>query len=196
MSAQVPSAVFPIAPPVAQISMVDPRTGHFTPMGINLFTQLWAGLQGKGGVKDDTTVLFNMSGDATISNDGVLTISVGAITTEKLADGAVTTVKVADKAIVYAKIQDVVNDRLLGRADTGDGPAQEILAGVGLVLASGALNAVTPAQTVASLGTGVDGQRAIVSDATATTFASIVAGSGANTVPVYWDAGAAVWRIG
>lgn len=38
------------------------------------------------------------------------------------------------------------------------------------------------------------GARAIVSDATATTFASIVAGSGGNTVPVYYDG--TNWRIG
>jgi hypothetical protein len=38
------------------------------------------------------------------------------------------------------------------------------------------------------------GLRAMVSDATVTTFASIVSGTGSNTVPVYADG--TNWRIG
>lgn len=52
-------------------------------------------------------------------------------------------------------------------------------------------------QVVADLPTGVDvgfGARTFVTDANATTFRSVVAGGGANTVPVYWDG--ADWRIG
>jgi hypothetical protein len=48
--------------------------------------------------------------------------------------------------------------------------------------------------TVGTLPTGVAGARAFVSDANATTFASIVAGGGANGVPVYSDG--TNWRIG
>ena len=51
--------------------------------------------------------------------------------------------------------------------------------------------------TVANLpavATAGSGARAFVSDATATTFASIVAGGGANSVPVYCDG--TNWRIG
>jgi hypothetical protein len=51
--------------------------------------------------------------------------------------------------------------------------------------------------TVANLpsaATAGAGARATVSDATATTFNSVVAGSGANTVPVFSDG--AAWRIG
>ncbi len=49
--------------------------------------------------------------------------------------------------------------------------------------------------TVSALpAAGENGRRAFVSDATTTTFASIVAGGGANTVPVYDDG--ANWRIG
>jgi hypothetical protein len=47
---------------------------------------------------------------------------------------------------------------------------------------------------VADLPTATVGRRAFVSDATATTFASIVAGGGANPVPVYADG--TNWRIG
>lgn len=38
------------------------------------------------------------------------------------------------------------------------------------------------------------GEQHMVNDATATTFWSVVAGGGANTVPVRWDG--ADWRIG
>jgi hypothetical protein len=48
--------------------------------------------------------------------------------------------------------------------------------------------------TVANLPTVKLGLRAFVTDATVTTFASIVVGGGANTVPVYCDS--VNWRIG
>jgi hypothetical protein len=58
-------------------------------------------------------------------------------------------------------------------------------------------NLAQSSQTVADLPTGADmgfGARTFVTDANATTFRSVVAGGGANTVPVYWDG--ADWRIG
>lgn len=58
-------------------------------------------------------------------------------------------------------------------------------------------NAQSTVSTVAGLPSAVAlgaGGRAIVTDANSTTFASIVAGSGANTVPVYSDG--TDWRIG
>lgn len=54
-----------------------------------------------------------------------------------------------------------------------------------------------PAVTVANLPSAVTagaGARAMVSDANATTFNSVVAAGGANTVPVYSDG--TDWRIG
>jgi hypothetical protein len=61
---------------------------------------------------------------------------------------------------------------------------------------SGILPALT-AYTVATLPSAVTsgvGARAFVSDATATTFASTVAGGGANKVPVYSDG--TNWKVG
>lgn len=52
---------------------------------------------------------------------------------------------------------------------------------------------ITPV-AVASLPAGSQGMRAFVTDANATAFASIVAGGGANPVPVYHDG--TNWRIG
>lgn len=54
--------------------------------------------------------------------------------------------------------------------------------------------AVYTVATLPSATTAGVGARAFVSDATATTFASIVAGTGANKVPVYSDG--TDWRIG
>jgi hypothetical protein len=48
--------------------------------------------------------------------------------------------------------------------------------------------------TVATLPSPTQGLRRFVSDATVTTFASVVAGGGSNPVPVYSDG--AAWRIG
>lgn len=54
---------------------------------------------------------------------------------------------------------------------------------------------VVPTYTVATLpATATAGARAYVTDATATTFASVVAGGGTNKVPVYGDG--TNWRIG
>lgn len=51
------------------------------------------------------------------------------------------------------------------------------------------------ALTVATLPSGLDaGARRYVTDANATTFASVVAGGGSNGVPVYFDG--TDWRIG
>lgn len=47
---------------------------------------------------------------------------------------------------------------------------------------------------VANLPTPATGLRAMVNDATVTTFATVVAGGGSNTVPVYYDG--TNWRIG
>lgn len=55
------------------------------------------------------------------------------------------------------------------------------------------VSACTVAQ-LPSAATAGAGARATVTDATATTFASTVAGGGANTVPVYSDA--TNWKIG
>jgi hypothetical protein len=49
--------------------------------------------------------------------------------------------------------------------------------------------------TVSGLPTdATQGDRRMVTDANATTFASVVAGGGSNIVPVYWDG--SDWRIG
>lgn len=53
---------------------------------------------------------------------------------------------------------------------------------------------VTPVAVASLPGSPSAGDRAFVSDANATTFASVVAGGGSNIVPVYYDG--TDWRIG
>lgn len=56
------------------------------------------------------------------------------------------------------------------------------------------VNLVYTVSTLPSASTSGTGYRAFVTDATVTTFASTVAGGGANRVPVYSDG--TNWRIG
>jgi hypothetical protein len=66
-----------------------------------------------------------------------------------------------------------------------------------IALAAGAVNYLlgnARVTTVAGLGTPTAGLRAFVTDATATTFASNVAGGSTNGVPVYADG--THWKIG
>lgn len=53
---------------------------------------------------------------------------------------------------------------------------------------------IAPATTVDNLPTPSAGRRRVVTDANATTFGSVVATGGSNTVPVYGDGDD--WRIG
>lgn len=72
----------------------------------------------------------------------------------------------------------------------------KILSGILLALQQG-LPLTVGVSTVAGLpsaSTAGQGARRVVTDATVTTFASVVAGGGTNIVPTYSDGSA--WRIG
>ena len=84
---------------------------------------------------------------------------------------------------------------------TGNITGGNVLFGAGIVSGTGNITGgpylKTSSLTVATLpaaATAGAGARSFVSDATATTFASIVAGSGANAVPVFSDG--TNWKIG
>lgn len=80
-----------------------------------------------GGVATPVT----LSGDATLSSAGALSIAPGAIISSKIASGNVS----------YDKIQPVTNNRLLGRSNLlGNGAVEEITIGSGLSLSSGVLS--------------------------------------------------------
>lgn len=115
-------------------------------------------------------------------------------------DGALS---IADNGVSNAMLRDSLALSVIGRQLDTDGDPQDIQAGAdGWVLQRDGNTVVfrlprSPLYTVATLprASGVGkGSRAFVSDANATTFATIVAGGGANSVPVYSDG--TNWRIG
>lgn len=67
---------------------------------------------------------------------------------------------------------------------------------LGIAVATSLLTTPVAVGSLAPCDAGHDGNRDFVTDATATTFASAVAGMGANHVPVYCDGGATAWKIG
>ena len=71
-------------------------------------------------------------------------------------------------------------DKIIGQLSTGSGVIPP--------------TTVYTVATLPSAATSGVGARSFVSDANATTFASIVAAGGANNVPVYSDG--TIWRIG
>ncbi|MES3037882.1 MAG: hypothetical protein V4736_08250, partial [Bdellovibrionota bacterium] len=93
-----------------------------------------------------------MSGDASITNLGMISITPNAVTTAKILDSAVTTSKLNNQAVTYAKLQDVsASARLLGRATAGAGSAEELSLGSGLTLSGSTLSVNSPSVTGSSL---------------------------------------------
>lgn len=80
-----------------------------------------------------------MSGDATISNTGVLTIGTGAITSTKIADGTITNADIASGTVSYSAIQNVSASRLLGNPSGAAAAPSEISLGTGLTFSAGNL---------------------------------------------------------
>lgn len=137
-----------------------------------------------------------------VANDGSVS-NVGSITGGTLV--ATTTVKApqyilgsaSNGFVQYAGSNKVTLDEtdsgtgtVCLRTDSGSGLADR------LCVQNSGVVVITPT-TVAALpaaAAGNKGARAFVTDATATTFASIAAGGGANSVPVYSDG--TNWRIG
>jgi len=110
--------------------------------------------------------------------------------------------RVADGASAVAHFLDTdtalsnAGAKLLSLRNAG---VEKFFVGADGKASTGALTATTTktsVYTVATLPAGSDGMRAFVSDATATTFASVVTGGGTNHVPVYYDGGASAWKIG
>lgn len=89
------------------------------------------------------------------------------------------------------------NQIVIGQQAWGDRDNQVVLGGTGIaetVLRGVTRHTTYTVATLPSAATMGAGARAFATDATATTFASIVAGGGPNSVPVYSDG--TNWRIG
>lgn len=110
---------------------------------------------------------------------------------------------VADDGITNAMLRRSIALSIIGRPLNTDGNPQDIQAmadgqalqrdGTAVVFRYPRLPQFTVAALPSASGQGA-GTKAFATDATATTFASVVAGGGANGVPVYSDG--TNWRIG
>jgi hypothetical protein len=91
----------------------------------------------------------DVSGDATISSGGGLTISDSAITTSKIADAAVTEDKIADGAVHLAKLEALDSTAII--VGTGSGNAQRLVSGDATLAESGALTIANDAITTVKI---------------------------------------------
>src|ERR1700744_4237140 len=206
-SPSLPQASFPISPPLARMRIVEP-TGEFTTLGLTFFSQFWAGVQGTGGAIDQIGTINNMDGDATFDKDtGHITVFssqgkpfvasafVDTTDADNITSGTLDPDRIADGSLALAKIQAIAALCLLGNPGTIAGPAATISIGTNLAIAGGALEACAGEDTVATLPAAAPKwSRAFVPDASAAAFGAIVAGGGANPVPVYFDG--THWRQG
>lgn len=80
-----------------------------------------------------------LTGDATLTSGGVLTIANNAITTAKINAGAVTTATIAAGNVTYAKIQNESADTLLGNPTGAPAAPSEITLGATLAFSGSAL---------------------------------------------------------
>ncbi len=78
----------------------------------------------------NTAQPVSMSGDASISNTGTVTVAASAITTSKIND----------QAVNFAKMQNIATNKLLGRSTAASGSPEELSIGSGLTLSSGTLS--------------------------------------------------------
>ena len=80
-----------------------------------------------------------LSGDATMSNTGVVTIADNSINADKLANNAVDTAAILDANVTFAKIQNVSANSLLVRNANSAGVASELsLASTQIMIGNGA----------------------------------------------------------
>ena len=91
-----------------------------------------------------------LSGDATLSNAGALTIANSAVTTAKHADSSVTTVKIADANVTLAKLSNLTATNIIV-GDATNRPAAVAMSGDATLSNAGALTIANSAVTTAKL---------------------------------------------
>ena len=89
-------------------------------------------------------VTLNNSGVASITADAVGTneIAANAVTNAKLATDAVATTNIINDAVTFAKLQNINTNKLLGRSTASDGDIEQLDIGGGLTLSQGTLSVV------------------------------------------------------
>ena len=200
----VPSAGNVIPPPLFNFPWVRLRDGLLTIQAISQMTQFWALVVGEDGIAQNVAILFDMSGDATITALGVITVTktngvafgyFAPGTDAAQLTGTLAAARIAAGSLPYAKLVNAAGAIVLGAG--GAGAIVAITMGRNMEIVAGALVEQDPIETVGTLGAPTAGLRAFVSDsnvAAAGNFGAIVATGGANFVPVYADG--ANWLIG
>ncbi len=211
-------ATFPVTPPAFNLPWGTVQGGQvmLTPAAMQFLQEIWAAIQGTGGLADQTTSGLPEPADGVAAAFG-------------LAAPAPDLLAIAGSPI--GEIQAMIGEALL-LADAPLTPfAQQVLGQLGFtqgsivycgadgwfalppgiagqVLQTGgaganpqwAMAASAPPTTVAGLpALPADGTRAFVTDSSvvaAGNFGAIVAGSGSSHAPVYYDGGSSQWRIG
>ncbi len=198
MSSVGQKAKFPLPPPIQKqaVGFVKDDQVFFNGIGIRMLTDLWAGIQGEGGVKpqaDSNTndissvaalvaIIFAMSGDGTLSADGELTVvsSEGRVFVQSAFTDTTDATNITSGTLAFARLPFTI--------------------GEGLVIDSGALETedseVTPVSGLPAQPYRM-GARRFVNDSTVAAsgnFGAIVAGGAGNPVPVFSDG--ANWLIG
>lgn len=206
----------PLAPvPGPQVST---KEGNLTPPWRSWFYQLYTYLSatssGGGGIVPVTRSINTtapLSGGGTLQSDRTLSINANGVTNALLAQMPANTIKGNNTGVSATPLDltqaqatallNLFTASLQGMVPGSGGGTNGVLrtdgtwaSSVGASFAAATFLA-TGFLVVASLPTASPaGQRYMVTDATATTFNSIVAGTGANTVPVFSDG--TNWRIG
>lgn len=200
----------PFIAPRYELPLVDQASGRITPEWYKFFVPL-----AKKAVSTEISITTTapLAGGATLADDITLSISNNGITNALLAKMATHTIKGNSTGSTanaqdltgtdITALLDVFTSSLKGLAPLSGGGNNNLLRSDGTWTNSvdASFSAGTYLKTgsvlVADLPSAVTvaiGTRYFVSDATVTTFASVVAGTGANKVPVYSDG--AAWRIG
>lgn len=196
-------------PPRYELPLVDQKSGRISPEWYKFLVPLARKSVPSSRLISTTAPL---SGGGDLSGNLTLIISANGITNAFLAKMAPATIKgnvsgtttPADlTATQVTALLNLFSDTLQGLVPLSGGGTSNLMRSdgtwsnsVGASLTA-ATFVKTGAVTVASLpaaATAGAGARMMVTDATVTTFASVVVGGGANAVPVFSDA--TNWRIG
>lgn len=174
----VPAAQFPLIPPLAKIPIVE-KTGHASIPFQQFLQSLWAGTQGSGGLLELIQTIYNMSGDATISAQGVIVVASSR-----------------GRAFVASAFTDTTD---ASNISSGTLSSALLDLGSGLGTVAGAVVALGTVPTIfADLPAPTVGARAFITDspvaASGNFGTAVTTGGGTNKVPL-WSEGTG-WFIG
>ncbi|MEM9829880.1 MAG: hypothetical protein AAF944_04545 [Bacteroidota bacterium] len=134
----------------------------------------------------------SLSGDATLNADGTLTITLDAVTTDKIINQAITTAKLANNAVTREKINSNVagsglNQAANGSLQTSNTASGEILIGQGTQAAARAISG--DVILAADGGTTVEGLQGRSVSSTAPSSGEVLTWDGSSWVPDHMSGG-------